>query len=306
MEKISIVIPGYNCEDTIERCLDSILEEKIEAEILFINDGSTDNTKNIIKEYQKNNKNIKMISQENGGIASARNACIKHSKGDIILFIDSDVIIKKGCIKKLSDYIEDNDITYPTLKFEPGGIIHPKRPQEFKYPHISAIVMIKRSVFDKVGLFDEKFKSYAEDTDLFIRCVLKNISSTFVEDAIAIHLDRKYDTLKRYFLECRNIPYGIIKWWGIDKEKIRDKFYFCFTLKYIIVLFGLGCLNINAFAWEIYMKRQNNGFIFLKQIIQMNKKFTEKRDIKSFFMLMKLFFKGFFEGIKCGLKERKK
>lgn len=303
---LSVVIPSYNCEKTIGKCLDSIIAEKIKMEIVIINDGSTDNTKKIIEEYQSKHDNIKMISKKNEGISPTRNVCIRESCGELILFIDSDVVIEKGCIKKMLKYADKNDIIYPTLNFEPGGTIHPIRPQEFLYPHISAIVMIKRSVFDKVGYFDEAFTSYAEETDLFLRCILKNITAKYVDTATATHLDVDYNHLKRQALECKNIPYGYLKWRGEDIKKIKEKFYFSFTIKYIIILYGFSFLNLNPFGWEIYMKRQNSFFVFAWQIIKHNKKFTERRDIKSFFILNKLFFVNFIEGVRCGLKERKK
>lgn len=95
--RYSIIIPVYNAENTIKRCLDSILNKTFkDYEIIIINDGSCDNSLSICNEYLSSNNNITVIDKENGGASSARNAGIDVAKGEYILFIDSD------------DYVEDN------------------------------------------------------------------------------------------------------------------------------------------------------------------------------------------------------
>ena len=103
--KLSIIIPVYNVEKYIEHCLNSIkLQTMKDFEIIIINDGATDNSEKIIKEYQKNNPDliIKYLKKENGGLASARNYGVKFAEGDYISFIDPD------------DYLDSN--TYEDLK----------------------------------------------------------------------------------------------------------------------------------------------------------------------------------------------
>lgn len=88
---ISIIIPVYNVEKYIKRCVDSLLNQTYKnIEIILINDGSTDNTIRIIKENYRKNKNIILINQKNSGPAVARNNGIKHAKGKYVMFIDSD------------------------------------------------------------------------------------------------------------------------------------------------------------------------------------------------------------------------
>ena len=72
--KLSIIIPAYNTEKYIEQCIDSVVNiGNIENEIIVINDGSTDRTKDILKEYTENNDKIKVITQKNQGASAARN-----------------------------------------------------------------------------------------------------------------------------------------------------------------------------------------------------------------------------------------
>lgn len=90
---VSIILPIYNVATLIPRCMDSIYSQNVDDysfEIIAVNDGSTDNSKEIIKEYQKKHNNIILIEQKNQGVASARNNGIRHSSGDYLLFIDPD------------------------------------------------------------------------------------------------------------------------------------------------------------------------------------------------------------------------
>lgn len=110
-ELISIIIPVYNSEETVGRCIDSVLKQTYNnIEIILIDDGSVDRSKIICKEYQNKNKNIKLFSQKNLGVASARNAGLKLSNGKYIGFIDSDDIIKPDFLECLYDVNADISI----------------------------------------------------------------------------------------------------------------------------------------------------------------------------------------------------
>ena len=89
--KISIIIPVYNVEKYLETCLESVTNQTMsELEIICVNDGSTDRSPEILEEFAKKDGRIKIITKENGGIASARNKALDHVTGDYIGFVDSD------------------------------------------------------------------------------------------------------------------------------------------------------------------------------------------------------------------------
>lgn len=91
MIKISIIIPCYNVEKYIKECLDSILMQELkEFEIICINDGSTDNTLEILNSYKEKYSNIKIINQSNKGLSTARNVGMKYAEGKYIYFVDAD------------------------------------------------------------------------------------------------------------------------------------------------------------------------------------------------------------------------
>ena len=101
MEKVrySILIPAYQAASTIERCLDSILKQQGDYEVIVINDGSTDNLDEVLAKYK--NK-IRLYKQKNKGLAETRNELIKKARGEYILFVDSDDYVKDDYIKVLN------------------------------------------------------------------------------------------------------------------------------------------------------------------------------------------------------------
>lgn len=94
--KISVIVPAYNAELYLTKCLDSIFNQTFQDfEVIVVNDGSTDHTKQICEQYTASHQNMTIVNQENGGISSARNAGIETSKGEYIVFIDSDDYVNR-------------------------------------------------------------------------------------------------------------------------------------------------------------------------------------------------------------------
>lgn len=111
MIKLSIIVAIYNIENYIEKCLESLINQKLDnIEIICVNDGSTDNSLNIIKEYASKDNRIKIINKTNGGISSARNAGIKIAKGEYIYIIDGDDYIKENTCEKLINILNQGNV----------------------------------------------------------------------------------------------------------------------------------------------------------------------------------------------------
>ena len=108
--KFSVIVPIYNSEKYLKKCLDSLVNQTFKnIEIILVNDGSTDNSEDIIKQYLKD-KRIIYLKKENGGQASARNLGLSKAKGDYISFIDSDDYVDLDMFEKLNECTFDNDI----------------------------------------------------------------------------------------------------------------------------------------------------------------------------------------------------
>lgn len=108
MKKISVIVPIYNVEKYISRCLDSILMQEYEnLELILINDGSTDNVEKIINMYLEKYPNIiKYIKKENTGLSDTRNRGIEIATGEYIMFVDSDDYLAPDLLKKLKPYMD--------------------------------------------------------------------------------------------------------------------------------------------------------------------------------------------------------
>lgn len=100
--KVSIIVPVYNVEAYLRECLDSILNQTLkEVEIIIVDDGSTDNCKEIIQEYKKKYKNIITIYQENQGVSVARNRALHKANGEYIYYMDSDDYLELECLEQV-------------------------------------------------------------------------------------------------------------------------------------------------------------------------------------------------------------
>lgn len=111
VKKLSIIIPVYNLEDSIGFCLDSCLRQDIpEYEIVCVDDGSTDNSAEVINSYiKKFPDKVRLYQKPNGGVSSARNFGIGKATGEWIWFIDGDDYIAENCLKTLSDALSEDD-----------------------------------------------------------------------------------------------------------------------------------------------------------------------------------------------------
>lgn len=109
--KLTVIVPVYNVEKYLERCLDSIVNQTfVNLEIIVVNDGSSDGSLDIIKKYADKDSRINYISQENQGLSAARNAGISASTGDYITFVDSDDWLEKDIYEHIFNLIlERND-----------------------------------------------------------------------------------------------------------------------------------------------------------------------------------------------------
>ena len=104
--KLSVIIPCYNCAPVIVRCLDSI--DYSDAEIIVVNDGSTDNSAEVVEQYVDSHceKNVTLVNKPNGGVSSARNLGLVHATGDFIMFVDADDYVRAGGIERIVSLAE--------------------------------------------------------------------------------------------------------------------------------------------------------------------------------------------------------
>lgn len=102
MPKVSVIVPVYNVEKFLVRCLDSLVSQTLEdIEIICVNDGSTDSSADILSDYARKDNRVKVVEQVNGGLSSARNTGMKYVTGEFLGFVDSDDFVEKDFYEKL-------------------------------------------------------------------------------------------------------------------------------------------------------------------------------------------------------------
>ena len=104
---LSVIVPMYNCAPVIERCLNSIDYQA--AEIIVVDDGSTDGSYQVVEEFQKSHSNVRLFRKTNGGPSSARNEGMRHAHGRYICFVDADDYLSQGGLERIMHIALDND-----------------------------------------------------------------------------------------------------------------------------------------------------------------------------------------------------
>ena len=147
MPKISVIIPCYNVENYIGECLDSVINQTFEdVEILCINDGSTDNTLNILETYGERDSRIEIFSQKNQGLSASRNLGLEKAKGKYIFFLDSDDYIELNALEELFNLAEEKSldlILYKLRNFD-------DETKEWEYGTYYTMPFLKEMVGDNI------------------------------------------------------------------------------------------------------------------------------------------------------------
>ncbi len=199
-ELVSIVIPTYNREKYIKDALITAMGQTHKnLEIIVVDDGSTDNTREIVEELVRKDSRIQYIYQENRGADSARNTGIKKASGRFIKLLDSDDLLFSFAIERELNFLMENSdikLVYTDVVLHDGKVFYyriipktPKKPELFfsfliSYPVITSTVMADREALIDVGMFDETGES-PEDYGLLLRFMKKyEIASLNVPSAI--------------------------------------------------------------------------------------------------------------------------
>jgi glycosyltransferase involved in cell wall biosynthesis len=201
----SVVIPAYNCENTIEKTLNSVKSQTrfdLIDEIIVINDGATDGTDRIIKKYISENKdmNIRYIIQDNHGVSYTRNKGIRIAEGDWIALLDSDDLWKHNKIERQYEMIQQNPnmlflgSTYP-LKILVGkkrGLYKLSAKQLcIRSMPTTPSVVFNRKAGIELGLYNEKMR-YCEDINFFQKFLLKDSYYILAEDLVEISIGKDF------------------------------------------------------------------------------------------------------------------
>ena len=191
---ISVIVPVYNTEKYLERCINSILHQTYKnIELILVDDGSTDNSSTICDEYAKQDYRVKVIHKKNGGLSSARNAGLDIAIGDYIGFIDSDDYISEKMYESLYKAIEGKNNSISNVMFvrvfsdgyiASSTVPHNKSEIILKEKYIEELLLHKgdasvcSKLFPRKLLIGKKFKEGKLNEDLlFMFSILKEIKN---------------------------------------------------------------------------------------------------------------------------------
>lgn len=258
MVKISIIIPVYNVEQYLEKCIKSIINKKIDNyEIILIDDGSTDASGAICDEYSRKYKKIRTIHQENKGLSSARNTGIINSTGEYLMFVDSDDFISKGVnLKKIVNdlkydvtqykwiyYYENNNkyVYFPNHKKFNGEIIDilNERIKDGTFSVSACDKIVKRKIIIENKIF---FKEgiLSEDLDWSLRLYLKIETIEDINKDVYVYRQQRKGSITNK-IGTKNIIdlYNIIKYWyefEYENKKYQDAYLNYLAYHYVILL----------------------------------------------------------------------
>lgn len=119
MAEVSIIVPVYNVEKYLSFCLDSLVNQTFkDIEIICVNDGSTDNSTEVLEHYAGFDKRIKIINKENGGLSSARNAGLDAASGKYIAFVDSDDFVSHFLVERAYNFVQKKNADFAAFGFD--------------------------------------------------------------------------------------------------------------------------------------------------------------------------------------------
>ena len=234
--RVSVIVPTYNQKERLKTCLDALIKQKYNNyEIIVVDDGSIDNTEQLVKKY----KNIRYIKKPNGGSASARNKGIAIAKGEIIAFTDDDCIPSDDWLKKALPFFKNpvvmgvegmtlsNDIEITPTSISTINL-HGKK-------YSTCNIFYRLDILKSIGGFNEMFKSaWGEDADLANR-ILKIGTIEFVPSVRVYHPIKKY-TIKDFFKKSLSLKRT---YWQVLSVKYSKQIVSFETLIFYPFYFGL-------------------------------------------------------------------
>lgn len=253
MPKYSIIIPVYNVEAYIKKCLDSVVNQTYkDYEVIIINDGSTDHSMEIAKDYH-----FKIINQENKGQSAARNRGMKQAKGEYIVFLDSDDTIEKDLLKKLekattdkpdviryqvrTTFEEKDSVDYKEESFDTcSGVEAFEKICKYHFVDAVALYCVKRKYLEEEN-FSFKEGTLHEDFRLIPVLIMKAkkvksisyIGYNYLQRNNSTMNSNNYQKTKRKVIDFYNHYKDMIK--EIDKTNLDSRIFKSFIANSLIL-----------------------------------------------------------------------
>lgn len=312
---ISVIIPVYNVEQYLDRCINSILNQSYnKLEIILVNDGSTDKSKDICLKYHNVDKRIKVINQNNGGLSKARNTGIKNSVGKYICFIDSDDFIHKDMInilyqnliktksdismcsfEKVFDEKKDLKVTSNYIEYYNPNF-YDNLFNDLKVETIIACnKLYKKSLFNGLLYKENKF----HEDEFIIHNLLKKVNKiVYDKNKLYYYFQRKNSITNNYSIKNLDVIEALEDRIEFFKEQNLNKYYDLSLKVYAnTLMYHYGVINNNIKNYKIIKINLRSKFnnVYKKVIFSKNIKLIDKIKIiigkispRLFFILCKL------------------
>ena len=202
---LSVVIPTYNRLPILQKCLQALEQQRLEApisayEVVLVDDGSTDATVSWLQEHSEAFPHVRLVQQDHGGPAEGRNRGVDHARGDVIVFIDSDLVVTDGFLLAHARRLEQSwQERGDRLCFTYGAVINtanfddptsePHKLRDLSWAYFATgNVAIDRQVLERSGLFDTRFRLYGwEDLELGERLRRMGVVLVRCPEAVGYH-----------------------------------------------------------------------------------------------------------------------
>ena len=241
---LSVIIPVYNVEPYLEQCLDSVVNQTYKnLEIICINDGSTDNSLKILEKYQKKDKRIKIINQENKGVSAARNAGVDIATGEYITFVDSDDYLELNAYEEaMKVMLQDRSVDLIEFGIKPfttsNDIVNKNRVNDIReyYRKRLNLVLYSGVVWNKI--FNLK---RIKDIGITFPVEIRLFEDLYFSYAYAININ------KQSFVDLALYNYRV-RCGSIVRQEINTNWKHCFDMYYgydMLISFAKNCNKYN-------------------------------------------------------------
>lgn len=258
--KVSIIVPVYNVEKFISRCLDSLINQTLkDIEIIVINDGTPDNSFDICKEYQKKDNRIKLFSKNNEGLGLTRNFGLKKAKGEFVAFIDSDDFIDLDFYERLykNAIVNNVDAVYGNIRLynNEGSILSTDCIPFEDNSIISSKSLLNNMLHIKVNdVVNNQFMGMSSVRSIYNRKII-------LENCIDFESERKYISEDLLFnLDFLNFSNSV--------SFIHDAYYYY-------------CVNLNSLSHTYRQDRFDKSIVLFNELINRCKNYGIYENVKN-------------------------
>lgn len=282
--KISIIVPIYNVEKYIKRCMDSLISQSFsDYEIVVINDGTLDNSMEYVYELQKKHTNIVICERENGGLSAARNTGIALARGEYVLFCDSDDALQENCLKMI--YEEAQNKNLDLLLYDAQTIWEmetEKKGNSYTRENITQVVLSGEQMLEEL-VNKKKYRAsacmYLIKRELLVKYNLLFLENILHEDELFTPIlfmkaqrveHRNWMIYKRYVREgsimtsanmakrlksLENVISGLVEYINLEKTSSRNDILWQIILEHIKFFLG-QTLILTEMDEELKSKRK--------------------------------------------------